>query len=344
MSTENNCTAQASHDKRLRAEAAPPTGATEGSPVHPSPSIDAVAYERQYVHDVYSAIADHFSSTRYKAWPCVAAFLEALPPFSLIADMGCGNGKYFAAAQRLAASAPLSSEVTPPLPSLAKGEKAVEGQRPLSSSPSSSILTHRYMVGLDYSEELLRSTQRPLMDPNMYHEQARRQHRSRRARKLVENAMTPVSAEAMPRTDTVRSDALRSPLRGGLFDAAISIAVIHHYATHDRRVRAVRELLRLVRPHGGLVLIYVWARDESGHAKRPMDPETGDSLVRWERNQKYDEAQQVFHRYYHFFSEGELERLCTEASASADGDKGVPVTIRASYFDKENWCVVLERK
>ncbi len=28
-------------------------------------------------------------------WPAVRAFLEALPPGALVADVGCGNGKYF---------------------------------------------------------------------------------------------------------------------------------------------------------------------------------------------------------------------------------------------------------
>ncbi|KAJ0240068.1 hypothetical protein HA466_0227580 [Hirschfeldia incana] len=50
--------------------------------------------EKKYVHRVYDAIAPHFSSTRYAKWPKVAAFLESLPPGSVILDAGCGNGKY----------------------------------------------------------------------------------------------------------------------------------------------------------------------------------------------------------------------------------------------------------
>jgi tRNA (uracil-5-)-methyltransferase TRM9 len=333
MSGDTAHEAQMLEGRRARTESTTPAVITDASPAYPSTSTDAVAYERRYVHDVYSAIADHFSGTRYKAWPRVGAFLEALPPFSLIADMGCGNGKYFASAQRLA---------VPETPTAAVVDDAgLEGPLQLSSC---AIPTHRYVVGLDYSEELLRSTQRTLVDPNMHHEQARRFHRSKRARKAAEDAVMPVSAEAMPRTDTVRSDALRCPLRGGLFDAAISIAVIHHYASEKRRMLAVRELLRLVRPRGGVVLIYVWAREQPGRAKHPINSETGDSLVRWERNQKYDAAQQVFHRYYHFFAEGELEQLCLAASAGESGVDSIPIEIRSSYFDKENWCVVLVRK
>ncbi len=43
---------------------------------------------------VYDAIAAHFSATRYKPWPRVKSFLDGLARGSLVADIGCGNGKY----------------------------------------------------------------------------------------------------------------------------------------------------------------------------------------------------------------------------------------------------------
>ncbi|CAN1255898.1 tRNA (carboxymethyluridine(34)-5-O)-methyltransferase [Linum perenne] len=50
--------------------------------------------EKKYVHRVYDAIAPHFSSTRFAKWPKVATFLNNLPLGSLVLDAGCGNGKY----------------------------------------------------------------------------------------------------------------------------------------------------------------------------------------------------------------------------------------------------------
>jgi len=55
---------------------------------------EASALERLHVHDVYEKIADHFSETRHKQWPNVAAFLAAFPSGSVLVDAGCGNGKY----------------------------------------------------------------------------------------------------------------------------------------------------------------------------------------------------------------------------------------------------------
>ncbi|CAN0018217.1 unnamed protein product, partial [Phaeothamnion confervicola] len=50
--------------------------------------------EREHVRAVYDVIAAHWDRTRYKPWPRVATFLAGLPPGSLVADIGCGNGKY----------------------------------------------------------------------------------------------------------------------------------------------------------------------------------------------------------------------------------------------------------
>ncbi|KFO20703.1 Alkylated DNA repair protein alkB like protein 8 [Fukomys damarensis] len=56
-------------------------------------------------------------------------------------------------------------------------------------------------------------------------------------------------------------DALAVPVRSGSCDACISIAVIHHFATAERRVAALQEIVRLLRP-GGKALIYVWAMEQ----------------------------------------------------------------------------------
>ncbi|XP_020090231.1 alkylated DNA repair protein alkB homolog 8 isoform X1 [Ananas comosus] len=60
-----------------------------------APSVQSTPdIEKNYVHRVYDAIAPHFSSTRFAKWPKVAEFLSSLKPGSVILDAGCGNGKY----------------------------------------------------------------------------------------------------------------------------------------------------------------------------------------------------------------------------------------------------------
>ena len=56
-------------------------------------------------------------------------------------------------------------------------------------------------------------------------------------------------------------DCLNLPYRSNAFDAVLCIAVIHHLSTRERRVDALRELVRVTRP-GGKVLVYVWAMEQ----------------------------------------------------------------------------------
>lgn len=138
--------------------------------------------EKKYVHHVYDAIAPHFSSTRFAKWPKVSAFLNSLPPGSLILDAGCGNGKY------------------------------------LGLNPNC------FFIGCDISAPLI---------------------------KICYDRGSEVMV----------ADAVNLPYRTGYADAAISIAVLHHLSTEDRRRKAVEELIRVVKK-GGLVLITVWAREQ----------------------------------------------------------------------------------
>ena len=50
--------------------------------------------EKKHVYEVYDKISEHFSHTRYKPWPLVAEFLNSLENYSMVLDVGCGNGKY----------------------------------------------------------------------------------------------------------------------------------------------------------------------------------------------------------------------------------------------------------
>lgn len=46
------------------------------------------------VEQVYSSIANHFDQTRVAFWNGVTLFLDSVPKYSIVYDIGCGNGKY----------------------------------------------------------------------------------------------------------------------------------------------------------------------------------------------------------------------------------------------------------
>ena len=73
--------------------------------------------ERDHVHAVYDAIATQWHHTRGKRgvlWPGATHFLQKLPAGSVVADVGCGDGKYFPAIWE-AGSYVLGTDISEPL-------------------------------------------------------------------------------------------------------------------------------------------------------------------------------------------------------------------------------------
>ncbi|KAL6258325.1 hypothetical protein P5V15_010272 [Pogonomyrmex californicus] len=169
--------------------------------------------------------------------------------------------------------------------------------------------------------------------------------------------------------EVLHCDCLHLPYRDDSMDAVISIAVIHHLSTQKRRLRAISEMIRILRPKGKC-LIYVWAKEQRKDSvdsfylkygkrnKKIESKETdrsesinykkitecnltlpihengtnfahNDMLVPWTKK-----SGECHLRYYHVFEEGELAKLCTEIST---------VSIKEVYYDQGNWCVILEK-
>jgi alkylated DNA repair protein alkB homolog 8 len=159
----------------------------------------APAVERQFVHAFYEEAARHFAQTRHTPWPRVTAFTSALAAGSLVADVGCGNGRLMERGQGLE------------------------------------------WVGVDASAGLC--------------------------------------AEAQKKGREVAvGDATRVPLRSGAFDAALSIAVLHHLSTQERRRAAVAEIARILRP-GGSAIVQAWAFEQPEDSRRTFL--THDVMVPW---------------------------------------------------------------
>ncbi|KAG8523386.1 Alkylated DNA repair protein alkB-8 [Galemys pyrenaicus] len=340
--TPCNCSYRLVCDSQMKVTAPPP----------PESDREASQLEQEYVHRVYEEIAEHFSSTRHTPWPHIVQFLKALPSGSLVADIGCGNGKYLGINKDLYMASNFG----------------IENDDDTDDDDDDD----------DASQNLVDIC------------------RERQFQAFV-------------------CDALAVPVRSGSCDACISIAVIHHFATTERRVAALQELVRLLRP-GGKALIYVWAMEQEYNKKKSkylkenklsqgkkkenkndtsvqellveQTPDVGkqnsacsapmndfqeegcnskklpnsrlpihinrtsfhsqDLLVPWHFKENAGkekpvepsgplishEPGPVFHRYYHVFSEGELEVACQTLSN---------VSILQSFYDQGNWCVILQK-
>jgi tRNA (uracil-5-)-methyltransferase TRM9 len=124
------------------------------------------------------------------------------------------------------------------------------------------------------------------------------------------------------------------------FDFAISIAVVHHLSTAERRAEAIQSILAHLKP-GGKALVYVWALEQESSRRGWSEKDDQDVMVPWvmraKKVKKGEEAEQqedkTFHRYYHLYKQGELEDNVREAG-------GVVVE---SGYEKDNWWAIAER-
>jgi SAM-dependent methyltransferase len=84
--------------------------------------------------------------------------------------------------------------------------------------------------------------------------------------------------------DSVLGTVLSVPLRDASVDFALSIAVLHHLRTRERRLEALREMQRVLKP-SGRALVFVWSLEENRSVRRHdltlLDDNEQDVLVPW---------------------------------------------------------------
>lgn len=130
------------------------------------------------------------------------------------------------------------------------------------------------------------------------------------------------------RQDCLLANGLDLPYKSATFDFAISIAVIHHLSTPEKRIRFLQEILRCTKPKAR-ILITAWAAEQPIKPKWKLQPEgTNDYLIPW--TDRFTNT--IHYRYYHLFSRQEIDQLL---SALPDAE-----IIKITY-EKDNWCVEL---
>ena len=124
------------------------------------------------------------------------------------------------------------------------------------------------------------------------------------------------------------ASALELPVRDCSFDHVICIAVIHHFASIERRIQCLKELRRVLIP-GGTGYVTAWATKQ-----RKKEYSEQDQIVPWHVRKDFDKKEPQFERYYHMFVEGEFKTLIDQ----------VPGLEQISEsFETGNWEVVIKR-
>ncbi|KAF9870119.1 tRNA (uracil-5-)-methyltransferase trm9 [Colletotrichum karsti] len=193
-----------------------------------------------------------------------------------------------------------------------------------------------YIIASDRSANLV-SLARDYQPP-FYNEGAPKSKGKAKNKAAAEAAPPPEPPKPSPKNQVLVADSLALPYRQSAFDFAISIAVIHHMSTRERRKAAVAALLSAVRPREGKVLVMVWAL-EQGNSRRGWDSGAEqDQLVSWVTKGSKTEAQEkptdtTYQRYYHLYREGELEE-----DVVAVGGR-----VLESGYERDNWWAIFCR-
>ena len=183
--------------------------------------------EEEYVSKVYDGISKHFDHTRYKPWSGIKSFVESLAPYSMMLDVGCGNGRNLC----------IKKDV------------------------------------IDFG---------------------------------TDNSMTLCNYAKQRDRPIFRATALDLPIRDGVFDAVICIAVIHHFASVERRKKCLQEISRLLKV-GGKAYVTAWATEQT---RKRYDEQ--DQLIRWNVHPQYNKEAPKFKRFYHLFIKGEFMELLSD--------------------------------
>lgn len=104
----------------------------------------------------------------------------------------------------------------------------------------------------------------------------------------------------------IYGDMCNIPIETNSIDAIISIASFHHLSNKERRITALNEMKRVLKPNGK-ILLSVWSIDQPKKTRRTFT-KYGDTIVSWNQYGKdYD-------RFYYIFRLDEIRDLFKEVN------------------------------
>lgn len=130
--------------------------------------------------------------------------------------------------------------------------------------------------------------------------------------------------------DTLLTDATNLTFRDNSFDYALSIAVIHHISTLERRIEFIREIGRVLNI-GGKCMISTWIPPQ-----KKQEGDDPDQLITWTFRHNWTESgkDEIVHRYVHIFEMGELEGLVDHIEC---------LRVIRSMYSRSNYYMIVEK-
>lgn len=170
------------------------------------------------------------------------------------------------------------------------------------------------VIGVDLSREMLKLT-------------------STKAKKIKRNYML----------HTLNCDLSHLAIKSNSIDSAICLATLHHIPTFKERVKALKEISRILKPKGKLV-VSVWAKYQPRFLKKLPKMvwnyitgrvrEFGDIYVPWRTGRG------TFPRFYHLFSRREIVR--TVEAAKLKIIKVYGKSFKSKVFDENHLVIAIK--
>jgi ubiquinone/menaquinone biosynthesis C-methylase UbiE len=122
--------------------------------------------------------------------------------------------------------------------------------------------------------------------------------------------------------DVIEGEITCLPYNINTFDYIICIAVIHHLETEQKRIESIKEMIRVLKP-GGKLLITCWALESDEYSKKKKFTK-GDNFVKFNKEEIL--------RYYYIYDKESFKQLCENAY------NNVEIT-----WDRGNWNAIFTK-
>ncbi|XP_058787687.1 tRNA (carboxymethyluridine(34)-5-O)-methyltransferase [Vicia villosa] len=287
--------------------------------------------EKKFVHSVYDAIAPHFSSTRFAKWPKVAEFLSSLSPGSLILDAGCGNGKYLGFNQDCFF---IGCDISPSLIKICldRGHEVLVADA----------------VNLPYRTGFGDAAISIAVLHHLSTESRRRKAIEELVRVVKKGGLVLITVWAVEQEDssllnkwTPLADKYVEEWQGSGSPRAARL-------TSSPSLESIPEIEESSLGGGNVSEVLGDLREEENgknqqeyfvpwhlpYHRAEVSGASAHALATGLATKDDIKGAVVYNRYYHVFSEGELESLTNGISNARVVDQ---------FFDKSNWCIILER-
>ncbi|KAJ9167341.1 hypothetical protein P3X46_022004 [Hevea brasiliensis] len=319
---------------------------SSSSSVQSTPEI-----EKKYVHRVYDAIAPHFSSTRFSKWPKVATFLNSLPSGSVILDAGCGNGKYLGLNPDCFY---IGCDISAPLVKICadRGHEVLVGDAvnlPCRTGFGDAAISIAVLHHLSTEhrrkkaiEELVRVVKKGgLVLITVWAVEQEDESLVAKwtplAQKYVEEWIGPgsprvrspscITLESIPETE--ENNYSKEQVKDSKDNADEELRKTMHLASQTENDFMVSEDERNAKNQQEYFVPW-----HLPYHRAEVSGSSACALASGLAKKDDKKGAVVYNRYYHVFSEGELERLVTGINNAVIVDR---------FFDKSNWCIILEK-